>query len=291
VYINVSHKGLHLSFVRQWLRRNQNWKAVYLVHDTIPLSYPEYVKPGDDEKHWRRLKNIAATASAIIVNTHFTGNSLRELMNDDISPDVPIEVAPLGVESAFRPTNAPLPHGATYFICVGTIEPRKNHLLLLQVWRRLVSDLGAAAPKLVIVGRRGWENENIIDLLERSNELRDFIYEYPRLPDNALANLMAGARAILFPSFVEGYGLPVVEALAQRVPVLCSDIPAHREIAGDVPDLLDPLDGPSWLDAVLDYSRVESRRRADQIQRMARFRAPSWDSHFDVFNRVLARIA
>src|SRR5581483_8051415 len=132
--------------------------------------------------------------------------------------------------------------GAPYFVCVGTIEPRKNHLLLLNVWRRLAERLGAAAPRLVLVGQRGWENEQVIDMIERSPAVRGLVEERNDLSDAAMAKLLAGALA---PSFGEGYGLPLVEALALGVPALASDIPAFREVAGGVAELLDPLDGPA----------------------------------------------
>ncbi len=103
-------------------------------------------------------------------------------------------------------------------------------------------------------GRRGWENEQVVDMLERSRDIRDHIVECADLPDAALKSLMAGARALLFPSFVEGFGLPLAEAMAARLPVVASNIGVFRELAGIGPDYLDPLDGLGWLQAVEDYT-------------------------------------
>lgn len=64
-----------------------------------------------------------------------------------------------------------------YFVVLGTIEPRKNHLLLLQVWRQLIEELGLAAPRLVIIGQRGWECEQVVDLLDRCEVLRGVVLE------------------------------------------------------------------------------------------------------------------
>ena len=91
-------------------------------------------------------------------------------------------------------------------MCLGTIEPRKNHLLLLHLWRELAEALGDAAPKLLLIGRRGWENENILDLLERCPALQGKVMEYAGLPDAAVAGLLPGARALLFPPFAGGFG-------------------------------------------------------------------------------------
>src|SRR5580698_988440 len=95
-----------------------------------------------------------------------------------------------------------------YFVILGTIEPRKNHWLLLQVWRRLVERLGDRTPRLVVIGQRGWECENAVDMLERCEELRGVVTELPACPDVELTSYLRHARALLFPSFAEGYGMP-----------------------------------------------------------------------------------
>ena len=97
--------------------------------------------------------------------------------------------------------------GHPYFVMLGTIEPRKNHLLLLHVWRRLVAET-PNAPRLVIVGARGWENEQVADVLDRAESLKAHVVEMSRLRSADLVALLSGARALLAPSFGEGYGLP-----------------------------------------------------------------------------------
>ena len=185
----------------------------------------------------------------------------------------------------------PAPLDAPYFVVLGTIEPRKNHWLLLHAWRALVESMGPRAPHLVIIGQRGWECENVIDLLERCTPLRGHVHELGACGDDALARWLSHARALLFPSFAEGYGLPLVEALALGTPVIASPLPVFREIAAAVPDYLDPLDGPGWAQAVRDYAQSGSPRRQAQLDRMADFVAPTWGRHFEQVERLLAQLS
>lgn len=261
-----------------------------LVHDLIPATHPEYARPGVAMQHLRRLETVASLAAGIIANSTATAAVLQpHLVRQADPPDV--VVAPLGIEVSAPATDVPAMPDEPYFVSIGTIEPRKNHLLLLHLWRDFAAKWGPAAPRLVLVGRRGWENENVLDLLERCTLLKGLVTEAGSLPDPAVATLLAGSRALLFPSFAEGYGLPLAEALAAGAPAICSDLPALREVGGDVPEYLDPLDGAGWRRMVLDYAGPESRSRAAQLARLRSWVAPRWDEHFDAVDGMLARVA
>lgn len=146
---------------------------------------------------------------------------------------------------------------------------------------------GQDAPRLVIVGRRGWENENIIDLLDRSPGLRRHVSEFNALGDRALAALMQQARALLMPSFSEGFGMPVNEALARGLPVIASNLAVFSETAGAVPDYLDPLDGIGWSRTIRDYAVLSSPLRKAQLERLKTWRPPDWDAHFAIVETML----
>ncbi len=276
VRLIVSHQ--HLDRLYRHTARHGERLCVYL-HDAIPAQFPEYARLGGAERHRQRLRNAARFADAILVNSQATGRAVAPYLVE-AGRQPPLLVAPLGIE----PLRAARPDGTAasppYFLCVGTIEPRKNHLLLLHIWRAMAERAPDAVPRLVLAGRRGWENEQVLDLLDRCPALRGHVVEAGRVGDAELAELMVGARAVLMPSFAEGFGLPVAEALAAGVPVIASDLPALRETGGDVPDYLDPLDGPGWTAAVQDYARADSPLRTAQLDRMAGWTAPSWDAHF-----------
>ncbi len=276
------------ALMRQFLRR-ENARLICLVHDLIPIEFPEYARPGGADLHARRMWTMASLADGIIANSHATLRALQPWL-ERAGRDPVTAVAHLGTDIDLP--DVPYRSARPYFVCVGTIEPRKNHLLLLHLWRAMVEQRGAdAVPKLVLIGRRGWENEQVIDLLERSPALRTCVEEHAGLPDRQVRAMIAGAQALLLPSFAEGYGMPVTEALALGVPVVCSDLPALREAGGDVPLFLDPLDGPAWRQAVDDLILPESAERAAQAERRAGWTAQRWPDHIAIVRNLLHRLA
>jgi glycosyltransferase involved in cell wall biosynthesis len=257
--------------------RSEGARFLCLVHDLIPIEYPEYARPNGAATHRRRIETLGACADGLIANSQATADSVTAFLRERTPA---MRVAHLGCDPL--PSDAGLPAGLTppYFVVLSTIEPRKNHLLLLNLWRRMIETLGPdATPHLAIIGRRGWENENVVDMLERCDSIRGHVHELSGLPDRAVGTLLRNARALLCPSFAEGFGMPVTEALLSGTPVLCSDLPALREAGGSVPDFLDPLDGPRWLAAITDYARDGSPARLRQMERMRDWTPPTWDAH------------
>ncbi len=260
IYLLLSHHHLtRPDIVARFLARSRAL-FVPMVHDFIPSDYPEYTRPKHADRHLRRIATVARLADAVLVPSEVIRRGVVAHLQQAGRGHVPVHAVPHGV---MLPAKAdPPPLAEPYFVCLGTIEPRKNHLLLLNIWRRLVETHGKSAPKLVLIGRRGWENENAIDMIERSPALKTVVKEYNTLPDRGLFAFLKGARALLLPSFAEGFGLPVAEALALGVPVICSDIPIFREIGLGHPEYLDPLDGLGWLRAVERHMAAPPPRTA-----------------------------
>ena len=275
---NTGHSGLDDPGYADAVRRF-GLRPVYFVHDLIPVTHPEYCREGEARRHERRLRTMLTTGSGLIANSAATVTELYQYAKAAEQAAPPLIVAAIGALALPAPQQ-PSPHQQPYFVMLGTIEPRKNHLMMLHLWRQMIESGIPDIPTLVIIGQRGWECEQVLDLLERSPGLKTKVIERGGCDDDELSTWLHHAQALLFPSFVEGYGMPLVEALAHGVPVIASDLPVFREIAGAVPDYLDPLDGPGWRLQVLDYARPESSARAAQIVRMKGYVAPSWEQHF-----------
>jgi glycosyltransferase involved in cell wall biosynthesis len=287
IYLLTSHHHLNRPRLIESVLERERAALVCLVHDLIPIEFPEYARPGEPERHQQRMHTVARLADGVITNSESTKQALLPyLARAGRAP--PVAVAHLGVRRA-RPEH-PTPPSFPVFACIGTIEPRKNHLLLLNLWRRMANEQ-KLPPQLIIVGRRGWENENIIDMIERCQVLQGVVEERNTMSDDDVRTLLLGARALLLPSFAEGFGLPLAEALALGVPALCSDILTLREVGGNVPEYLDPLDGPAWMRAIADYAQPDSPRRAAQLQRLQHWEAPNWPAHMATAMELIARVA
>ena len=284
VYINVGyHRFEHPRFFA-WLAARPDVDAVFMIHDLLPLDYPEYFAPGEADKFRVRIATALRYAGAFLVSTEAVRRRLQREIEARGLAARPIWAQP------FPSPLADYPGGGRklaepYFVVIGTIEPRKNHLLLLNLWREMARH--GTPPRLVMVGARGWENEQVLDMLERCEILSPHVVEASNLGSRELAELIAGARAVLAPSFDEGYGLPIVEALALGVPVVASDTEAAREVSQGRARLLSPIDGEGWRREIERLATDEDYHAA-QKARAAGFVAPNWDDYFASLDEFLA---
>ena len=285
---NTGHTGLESNDYVLMLRWQQV-RPIFVVHDLIPLEHPQFCRAGESEKHRARLRNAVQAAHGIICNSQDTLNALKELCRVEGWTLPAAEVALLAPDLPQALTSA-RPVAEPYFVFVSTIEPRKNHAMMLRVWQTLARHLGSATPRLILIGQRGWGYDEVTDLLASSDALKSRVTEISTCSDAQLVNYLQHAQALLFPSFAEGFGMPVVEALALGVPVLASDLPVFREFAGVVPDYIDVNDELQWADAIANYTLPQSERRLAQLSRMEGFRAPTWTEHFAVVDALLAKV-
>ena len=284
IYLNVGHTGLHDPALPRWIERH-GIKAVYLVHDLIPITHPQFCRDGEAAKHVKRIEHALASGAGILANSNTTLDELAAFAADrrlDMPSGLGAWIAPRQPCRALPAARPERP----YFLAVGTIEGRKNHLLLLTAWKELVREMGVDAPILVIIGQRGWQARPVEAILDDLGDLTGHVREFGRCTDAELAAWMKGARALLMPSFAEGFGLPVVEALACGTPVIASDLPVYREIANDIPTYLLPEDRRGWNEAIRAFIGDGAERERQKLA-LKHYRSPDWPDHFARVERWL----
>lgn len=261
-YYNTGHSNLSDATLRAI--NAAGGQIAVLIHDTIPLDWPDMQRDGTVAAFASKLRCATRWADKIICSTHAAAADLQR----HIDAPPAITIAPLGVDVPTPQGDVPqgLPQGP-YFLALGTIEPRKNHTLLLDIWADW-----PAAPPLVIVGRRGWKNADVFARLDRGVP---GVIERNDISDADLPHWLARATALVLPSFAEGFGLPPAEALALGTPVIVADLPACREVLGAHAVYADPTDRYQWQEAINAMANGPRSARQD------RYVPPDWDEHFN----------
>jgi glycosyltransferase involved in cell wall biosynthesis len=260
IYLNVAQHAFEIPRFFKWLSNRRDLQRVFFIHDLLPLDCPEFWPDGYKALFERRIACAATHATAFITGTKYVRDRLSAEMKKRGRTNVPIFThalpPPNDILDGAAATDRELAN-ACYFGAIGTIEPRKNHLLLLNIWRELAAS-DAHVPKLVIVGKRGWTNDQVIGAIELSTSLSPHVSQISGLANSSLKSLIAHAKAVLMPSFAEGFGLPVVEALSLGTPVVASNIPVFREVSGGHAIFCHPLDGMAWLHAIRELAKDHS---------------------------------
>lgn len=286
IYLNVGHTGLHEGALLAWIAEH-GVRPVYLIHDLIPITHPQFCREGEAEKHRARIENAIVSGAGIIGNSQATLDEVAAFASERALP-MPPSIAAWISGHRHRGAVPPIRLERPHFITVGTIEGRKNHILLLRIWTRLAAEMAGEAPILVIVGQRGWEAEPAISMLDDIEAFGGTVRALDRCEDVELRGLLAGATALLMPSFAEGFGLPLIEALQAGTPVIASNLPVYREVLDDIPTYVDPLDEQGWEAAVRGFLDDNSERDR-QHEAIASYVPPDWQSHFDAVENWLDR--
>jgi glycosyltransferase involved in cell wall biosynthesis len=165
IYLNIGHTGLDSPGFRDWVERS-NVKPVYLVHDLIPITHPQFCRAGEADRHRARMRTVLTTAAGVIANSQATLDELSAFAAAERLPYPAALTAWLGVDPLPVSQHPRMPERPT-FVALSTIEGRKNHLMLLEIWSRLIERLGDSAPRLLIIGQRGWEADPVFELLDQ----------------------------------------------------------------------------------------------------------------------------
>ena len=213
------------------------------IHDLVPLRFPEWTTKRTRVMHGRKYANAARTCDVIFVNSEFTGADVAGLL--DVDP-ARIRVAPPGVKPVFTASGTAADLGAPYILTVATLEPRKNLHALAEAHRLLPGDI-----LLAVAGGEGWGEQPLLD----DPRVRRLGF----VSDEELARLYRGAVVAVYPSRFEGFGMPIVEAMACGAPVVASSHRSLNEASGEVAVRADP-DDPAAIAAAIERALGERDR-------------------------------
>ena len=239
-----------------------------VVYDLVPLLHPE-VCSADVLEHFRTWLLLAASNSdllicisqsvAIELETYLLTHTIERRPNQKITWfQLGSDVSPIEQEGS-RKASAIVSNTRTEliaylraprktFLMVGTIEPRKRHVLALDAMEKLWQGKGDC--QLLFIGREGWKVEEFAKRLRKHGEAGKRLLWISDANDAEIEFAYRHSSALLFPSLYEGYGLPVVEAMRENLPVIASDLPVLREIAGDYPSYIEVDDIVSLQHAI-----------------------------------------
>ena len=276
VFHGMDHVGIPLV--------GRSGKYVVTVHDVIPLILPETFTPRHRLVVRLALARVRRKADLVVVPSHAVK---RDVVRRVGLPEDRVVVTHEGCEPRFRPVRSEralrdvaarygLP--PRYVLAVGTLEPRKNLTTLLEAFARLRRDGAVDADlRLVLAGARGWLDEPIFATV-RSLGLEDAVRFTGFVVDDDLPAVYSGAALFVFPSLHEGFGLPLLEAMACGVPVVTSNVSSMPEVAGDAATLVDPRDGEGLAAAIARSLRDAALRDRLREAGIARARQFSWEA-------------
>ncbi|WP_431303928.1 glycosyltransferase [Sediminicoccus sp. BL-A-41-H5] len=268
-YLNLSHRNLDDAKLFAALSRAGH--LLCYLHDDIPLRRPALAAPGSDQRFRRMLRHLGERPVRIVTNSAASRTRILESAAAHGLRLPRVEVIAPPVCEIFTHRAARPVAGRRFFLVPGLVTARKNLALLAEACRAMADATGGF--DVILAGASGLDAAEVLaGLGEMPPGVR--LLRAEGLSDHAMARLLRAAIAVLAPSLEEGFDYPVHEALASGVPVIASDIPAHREYVAGFAELLEARDVAGWAAAMADFAAGGPRHAAARAA-AGRFATPS----------------
>jgi glycosyltransferase involved in cell wall biosynthesis len=275
-----------------WYRKQTDgFKVLHFIHDMIPTYQPHLFGPGHFELATRYMFEAISASDGLITNSESSKRDTIRFMAELNIPERPIMVVRLGDELKHlaEPVapDAQLQSG-NYILTVATLEVRKNHILLYNAYK-LAKAKGIEMPKLVLVGRPGWNAGDVLYAMKHDPEVRDTIVLLKDTDDAELVWLLQNCRLAIYPATYEGWGLPHAEALVMGKVSLTSNTSSLPEVAGNLVEYFQPFDPADCLNIILKYLEPEALKATEE--RIAKdYKMQSWRMSYEELDQAVESI-
>lgn len=267
---------------------------IYLAYDLIVLKMPQFFELEFGGRVANFLKALPSFCDRYVCISNSTASDIRQILSElavtnviQLGSDIH-NLAPKLSKCQDTSLRVSSIAESEYILSVGTIEIRKNHILLYFVWRRLALLLGTRCPRLVLVGRVGWLANDVTFLLRNDPVLKDLVEIRWDVPNERLVEIYHGALFTIFPSFYEGWGLPVSESLFYGKIAVTSNAPSLMEI-NPFPELaFDPYNHQDAFDVIRSLIENPAKREWYEKQISGKFRRQTWVQCFDELYSIVA---
>jgi glycosyltransferase involved in cell wall biosynthesis len=261
----------------------KNGKCVITIHDILPLVLPSAFSLRHRLVSRYAISRVCRQADMVLVPSAAVKEDIRRYLHVD---ECRVVVIPWGCEERFRPTSDPTQYEVVkkryglpehYILFLGTLEPRKDIVTLLQAFARLRAEQLVSGVKLVIAGGHGWEYQKVLTACA-SLRLHDEVRFTGFVEEEDLPDVYRGARLFVYPSLCEGFGLPILEAMACGVPVITSNVSSMPEVAGQAAILIEPREPEALAAAmslILSDEQLQDNMRYKGLEQAKRF---SWET-------------
>jgi glycosyltransferase involved in cell wall biosynthesis len=264
------------------LKRRMGFRFVPLVYDMIPHRFPHFFGPGLATAYQAWAADVLWAADLVVTISESSRQDVLRFAEQAATPPPPVEVVRLGDNLPVDPAGglpaqvAGLTEADSFVLTVGTVEVRKNHLLVYQIWRRLLEVHGSRVPRLVIVGRPGWLTGDLLYQIHGDPLTRDRLLVLSDATDAELEWLYRHCLFTVYPSHYEGWGLPIAESLCHGKYCVASRASSMPEIGGDLVGYHDSLDVQGFLRLVSEALFDGAFRARREAEIRARYRSTPW---------------
>ena len=272
-----------------FLKKRKNLKLISFCYDLIPVYYPQYCAANTVPKFSKYFFDLIKASDLVCCISQCTKKDLLKFASENGIPSLNTNVVCLGSDFADKKIPASERAGFSesptyrtdipFLLYVSTIERRKNHEVIYRAYRKIILEgNGDKLPDLYFVGMRGWGVEDFLRDLSLDPLIKNKIKLLGRVNDEQLATLYKKCKFVLFPSFYEGWGLGVGEALAYGKFVLCSNSGSLPEVGSEFAEYIDPLRVDLWAKKILFYSCYSEALAKKEEYIKDNWRPRSWSS-------------